>query len=204
MSDMKCASTDAQDAAWMAQIAAGGVHVDRALTHLVMRYRKPLLGFLIQRRVRPEEAEDLLQEVFIKVVRHAAGFRNESKVSSWLFQIARNIHIDHLRKASVEVTVDENTWCMAEAEHPVLHAYDGCSMNAEYLQNCFDDGYATYAQHHPQCADVISRSVHHGWSVREIAAVLERTEGATREYLSQCRKNLRKYLEPCRHLLEEA
>lgn len=43
-------------------------------------------------------AEDIVQEVFIKVLRKADSFRNEGSFKAWLFNIARNVALDHLRK----------------------------------------------------------------------------------------------------------
>jgi RNA polymerase sigma-70 factor (ECF subfamily) len=43
-------------------------------------------------------AEDIVQEVFIKVLRKARSFRNEGSFKAWLFNITRNVSLDHLRK----------------------------------------------------------------------------------------------------------
>lgn len=43
-------------------------------------------------------AEDIVQEVFIKILRKAGSFRNEGTFKAWLFNITRNVSLDHLRK----------------------------------------------------------------------------------------------------------
>ncbi len=73
----------------------------------------------------------------------------------------------------------------------------------EALQQCYDRAYAGFAQSFPAAAQALDRVVQDRWSVRDLAALLQRTEGATREYLSQCRKKLKRFLEPCAPLLKE-
>ena len=69
-----------------------------AYRELLRRYERPVFS-LIFRMVRDREtAEDLAQETFIKVLNHIDRYRPEFKLSSWLFKIANNVAIDHLRK----------------------------------------------------------------------------------------------------------
>jgi RNA polymerase sigma-70 factor, ECF subfamily len=77
----------------------------RAFERLLARYEKPIWSFL-RRFVRDAEAaEDLLQEVFLRVVRDAqeanAVWKGQSKFSTWLFTIARNLCIDRARRSAV-------------------------------------------------------------------------------------------------------
>src|SRR5688500_20161082 len=54
-----------------------------------------------------ETAEDLSQETFIKLLNHIDRYRPEVKLSSWLFKIANNVAIDHLRRRTVEtISID--------------------------------------------------------------------------------------------------
>jgi RNA polymerase sigma-70 factor (ECF subfamily) len=69
-----------------------------AFAELVARHEKPLWSFL-RRLVRDESAaEDLLQEIFMRVVRGAATWQPNAKFSTWLYTIGRNLCIDHGRK----------------------------------------------------------------------------------------------------------
>lgn len=64
-------------------------------------------------------------------------------------------------------------------------------------------GFAAFARRFPERAEALRRVALDGWSIAEAAAFLNRTNAATREYLSQCRKKLKEFLEPCRELLKE-
>src|SRR5437016_14101289 len=74
---------------------------ERAYRELVRRYERPVFS-LIYRMVRDRElAEDLAQDTFVKILNHIDRYRPEFKLSSWLFKIANNVAIDHLRKRQV-------------------------------------------------------------------------------------------------------
>lgn len=72
----------------------------RAFESLLDRYRRPMYNFLLRTVRDPQAAEDLLQEVFVRVVQRASDFRGDSRFSTWAYTIARNLSIDHARKMS--------------------------------------------------------------------------------------------------------
>lgn len=63
------------------------------------RHEGELHGFLRRRLDRPDEAEDLLQEVFLKALRQGKGFCDIANARAWLFQVARHALIDRHRSA---------------------------------------------------------------------------------------------------------
>ena len=75
---------------------AGDVH---AFDQLMLRNERRVWAFV--RRFSPDgaTADDLLQEVFLRVVRGAGEWRGDAKVSTWIFTIARNVCIDQARSA---------------------------------------------------------------------------------------------------------
>src|SRR6478735_11479866 len=71
--------------------------VQGAFEVLVTRYQHRLLGVLVHLVGRVEEAEDLTQEVFLRIYRARKGYRPRAKFSTWLFTIANNLALNHLR-----------------------------------------------------------------------------------------------------------
>lgn len=69
-----------------------------AFEELYGRYERPVFGFILRSVSNRETAEDLLQELFTRVVQAAAGWRGEAKFSTWLFVMARNLCRDHARR----------------------------------------------------------------------------------------------------------
>ena len=66
---------------------------------------RPMIHRYLTRLVGPEEAEDLTQEVFVKVSQALNTFRGESQLSTWIYRIATNTAMDHLRRPSSKRSV---------------------------------------------------------------------------------------------------
>lgn len=76
------------DEAVLARLKAGD---DSALAALVERYRRPLFGYLHRMLGDAAEADDVFQETFLRVVKHASRFEEGRRVKPWLYAIAGNL-----------------------------------------------------------------------------------------------------------------
>jgi RNA polymerase sigma-70 factor (ECF subfamily) len=89
---------------------AGG---ESSFEELVRRYQRPIASYVYRMVGDYDAALDLTQEVFIKVYNSLARYRSEFKFSTWIYKIAHNAAIDHLRRHSVReqhlMAVDEGT-----------------------------------------------------------------------------------------------
>src|SRR5829696_2547909 len=65
---------------------------------LVRRYQRPIAAYVYRMVGDYEAALDLTQEVFIKVYNSLRRYRSEFKFSTWIYKIAHNSAIDHLRR----------------------------------------------------------------------------------------------------------
>lgn len=68
---------------------------------LVKRYQRPITGYVFRMLNDYDSALDVTQEVFIKVYNSLNRYRSEYKFSTWLYRIAHNAAIDHIRRNSV-------------------------------------------------------------------------------------------------------
>jgi RNA polymerase sigma-70 factor (ECF subfamily) len=66
--------------------------------HIHKKYHQDLFNFLYYMVHNREQAEDLVQEVYIRVLKSFHSFKGESSEKTWLFAIARNVAIDSFRK----------------------------------------------------------------------------------------------------------
>lgn len=72
-----------------------------AFASLVRRHKTPIYNFVLRQvRIAPV-AEDITQDVFVRVVQAASEFRHSARFSTWVYTIARNLCIDQLRKAKL-------------------------------------------------------------------------------------------------------
>ena len=187
-----------RDRASLAKIQAGGRGLGEGTTELYKAYRRPFLAYFQRNSMDPAQAEDLLQEVFINVVRRASEFRAESSVSTWLWTIARNKLIDHARAKRPEVNLDEEGW--AAVENNLAHEVPD-NTGHHNLDECVSKAFQVFANQAPDRAEALRRLTLDGWSIEQVAVFLGRTPGATREYLSQCRKKFKSFLEPCKEFM---
>ena len=70
-----------------------------AFEALYRRYRDRLYAFLVRYTGDPATAQDLFQETFLRVFRNRARYEPRAAFATWLFTIARNLYLDHLRGA---------------------------------------------------------------------------------------------------------
>lgn len=70
-----------------------------AFAELVRRYERSLYNFALRYVRSREAARELTQEAFLRVVRRAAEFRHESRFSTWVYAILRNLCVDELRRS---------------------------------------------------------------------------------------------------------
>lgn len=82
-----------------ALMVAYGLGDALAFEVLLKRHRRPVYNFLLRQVGNPATAEDLLQEVFLRVIRNATNYRQQAKFTTWLYTIARNLCIDQARRA---------------------------------------------------------------------------------------------------------
>lgn len=83
------------DAELLAAYRGGDV---QALGELMERHKAAVYGYLLRLTGRPETADDLFQEVFLKLVRDPGAYKERDRFKSWLFTVARNAAMDQFRR----------------------------------------------------------------------------------------------------------
>lgn len=77
------------------------------LAILFERHHIMLYNFFLRLTGNRSISEDLVQDVFFRILKYRKTYRSQSKFTVWMYQIARNTHIDHLRKQKQEVPLEE-------------------------------------------------------------------------------------------------
>ena len=93
------------DAEVMLRVKAGD---ESAFDFLVQKYRRPLVSFMYRMARNTAAAEDLAQEVFLRVYRSRQTYEASAKFTTWLYRIATNLAVNHARdtrKERPEVTI---------------------------------------------------------------------------------------------------
>lgn len=102
--------TGLTDAEVMLRVKAGD---DSAFNYLVEKFRRPMISFMYRMTHNSAVAEDLAQEVFLRVYRSRAGYTADAKFTTWLYRIATNLAVNHARdtrheRPEVTVNIDES------------------------------------------------------------------------------------------------
>jgi RNA polymerase sigma-70 factor (ECF subfamily) len=100
------------DAQIMLRVKAGD---EPAFDYLVQKYRRPMLSFMYRMAHNSAVAEDLAQEVFLRVYRSRESYEASAKFTTWLYRIASNLAVNHARDTRHERP--ENTVSLDEPDH---------------------------------------------------------------------------------------
>ena len=102
-----------------------------AFDALIARWHRPLWQYIRRMTGRDEEARDLLQEVWVRVIRGIARLRDGSRVRAWLFGIARRTLMDRLRREYAAIPIgDVDVSELAAEVEPIDNESDLASLDA--------------------------------------------------------------------------
>lgn len=182
-------------------IRQGGKMRDQGVTSLYRRYAAHFRKFYLYQGLNAADADDIIQETFVNIVRYCDNYQGDSPLAAWLWRIARNCMNDHFRrtKARPAENLDDEGWDALEQGSEAMRTFD-LPPAQESLEDCVERGFAEFAKKFSERAHVLSL-VMEGFDTAHIAAAIQRSPGATREYISQCRKRIEEFLQPCREYL---
>ena len=107
------------DAQIMLQVKAGD---DSAFEFLVQKYHRAMVNFMFRMAHNNAAAEDLAQEVFLRVYRSRESYEASAKFTTWLYRIATNLAVNHARDTRHERP--ENTVSLDEPDQESGHTLD--------------------------------------------------------------------------------
>jgi RNA polymerase sigma-70 factor (ECF subfamily) len=88
----------------MEEVKSGRVE---KLAILFERHHVMLFNFFLRLTGNRSSSEDLVQDVFFRILKYRESYQGQSKFTFWMYRIARNAHIDHLRKRKEELPLEE-------------------------------------------------------------------------------------------------
>ena len=178
----------------LATLAAKGR--EPAFRELLSRYERPVFS-LIYRMVRDRTlAEDLAQEAFVRAFNAIASYKSSYKFSNWIFKIANNHTIDHLRKRKLDtVSIHGSPHATSEDEasqtRVVVESHDETPQ--QYVENKELGGQIEEAigELRPEYRSVILLRHVEGYAYEEIADIMELPLGTVKTYLHRARNELK-------------
>jgi RNA polymerase sigma factor (sigma-70 family) len=187
-------------ALFMRACREGGTAIEQALRALDRSFFAVLYSGAMHALRDPDAARDLVQETFIKVWQRCATFRGDSELLPWIKSILRHAAIERLRQRSREVPMEDQDGLIGDAAARILETSishnptpDQLAWRQEHAEY-FRKGWLRFLEEDPLHAQVMAWVVEDGLTNEDISQLLGRTPGATREFISQCRKRARIYL----------
>jgi RNA polymerase sigma-70 factor (ECF subfamily) len=172
---------------------------ERAFREIVNRYQTRLVNFVYRTIGDREKAEDLVQDVFIRVDRHLHGFDRTKRFATWIYTIAANLAKNELRNRSRDpLLLLRGMKTIWRGEEFPLEPEDTSSrpddlFRRRHLCALVEEATARLSAHHRQV--FVLRDVE-GKSYEEIAEITGTKVGTVKSRLSRARQSLADIIKP--------
>lgn len=156
---------------------------------LFERYHRLLFSFFYNRSQNVSLSEDLVQNVFVRILKYRHNFRGDGEFKSWIFHIARNVHYDYQRKRRISPAGQLEEW---EGE-----IRDDSNSQCEKIiqREEMDQLKAALQQLDPDKREVIVLAKLKGMPYKEIGRLLGCSEGAVKVRVFRALKTLKEICE---------
>ena len=141
---------------------------------LFERYNRRLYGFFYRLTGRMDVSEDLVQEVFERIIKYRHTYTGEGSFSTWIFQIARNLQADHYHRQSRRNQVEQ----AFEDESPNLEKPEPTVLTMENRQQQLLEEALNRLS--PEKKETLILSRYHGFKYSEIAEITDSSVSAVK------------------------
>jgi RNA polymerase sigma-70 factor (ECF subfamily) len=182
------------DAEIMVRVGAGD---DVGFNFLIEKYRKPIINFMYRMVHNQAVAEELAQEVFLRVYRSRQTYRAEAKFTTWLYRIATNLGVNHARDTKHERSAQTIYLDQPDAETGTTP--DVADTRPMVEEELLKDERMKAIRKHVMALPERQRTAvlmhkYQGLDYKEIGAVLHLSESATKSLLFRAYQTLREKL----------
>lgn len=182
------------DAEVMLRCGAGD---DAAFNYLVEKYRRPMASFMFRMAHNQAVAEELAQEVFLRVYRSRASYQADAKFTTWLYRIATNLAVNHARDTRSERTA--STVNLDEPDQETGTTPDVADAKPSVEERLlYEERLAAIRQRVMELPErqrlAVLMHKYQGLDYRQIGEVLKLSESATKSLLFRAYESLRESL----------
>jgi RNA polymerase sigma-70 factor (ECF subfamily) len=179
------------DAEVMLRVKAGD---DDAFNFLIEKFRRPLISFMYRMTHNSATAEELAQEVFLRMYRSRAGYTANAKLTTWMYRIATNLAVNHARDTKHERP--ENVVSIDESDEDTGLTVDVPDTSLNVEQNMLRRERLAAIRQHVQDLPERQRTAvlmhkYQNMDYKQIAEVLNLSESATKSLLFRAYETLR-------------
>ena len=170
---------------------------DAGFDLLIEKYRKPIINFMYRMVHNQAVAEELAQEVFLRVYRSRATYRAEAKFTTWLYRIATNLGVNHARDTKYERAA-QNVY-LDQPDPETGTTPDVADETVSVEETLLKDERMRAIREHVMALPERQRTAvlmhkYQGLDYKEIGQVLKLSESATKSLLFRAYQTLREKL----------
>jgi RNA polymerase sigma-70 factor (ECF subfamily) len=158
-----------------------------AVEALIRTHQQALYAFMLRMSGRPEIAEDIVQEAFVRVLKNLDRFDSRFRFSTWLFTIAKRLYVNSMQKH--RPVYDSEAVDVMAGNAPTPGSASAESEARGHIRGVLD---AALAVLHPHQREIILLFHQQSWPISEIAAHLRMPEGTVKSHLHRARKRMLK------------
>jgi RNA polymerase sigma-70 factor, ECF subfamily len=168
----------------------------RAFEALVVKYQRRVARHVARFIKSADDVEDVVQDVFVRVYRGLTSFRGDSQFYSWLYRIASNAALNHLRRASQDVLLGDDAPDERTGEFVPGVSDDAHPERTLMAEQIADAVQRALAKLQPQLSEALMLFEVEKKSYAEIAQMLQIPIGTVRTRIFRAREFIAKRLEP--------
>ncbi|MFH1074797.1 MAG: RNA polymerase sigma factor [Candidatus Firestonebacteria bacterium] len=166
----------------------------QAMNELLLRYKNPVYRFVFRISNNCSEAEDIAQEVFLKVHEFRSSYLPIGKFSTWIFTIAHNLGISRLRKRKWLVS-----WPRKQDDPEELIEFESPEPSPQEI--AAENDLSVKIKECIQCLPFLQKEAlvlreYENLDYKEVGRILKKTQATVKSLIYRARQNLKKKLLP--------
>ncbi len=160
-----------------------------AIEALIRAHQEALYAFMLRMSGRPEVAEDITQEAFVRVLKNLDRFDPRFRFSTWVFTIAKRLYVNSIQKLSPRFDSEMITGQDGHGETP---GYQSAQQeSADNLRDALDEALDSL---NTQQREIVLLFHQQNWSITAISEHLDMPEGTIKSHLHRARKRMRAFI----------
>lgn len=164
------------------QVAAG---------KLIKAHQASLYAYILRLSGKPEMAEDIVQDAFVRVLTHLDRFDPKYRFSTWLFTIAKRLYVNANQKLQPRYDTEVvGAWRSDNDDSP--HSPSLVEENRVHTRTALQDALNCLNEHQREIVVLFHQQ---GWPISQIAAHKDMPEGTVKSHLHRARQRMRRMLE---------
>lgn len=170
-----------------------------AIASLIQRHQEALYSFMLRMSGRPEVAEDIVQEAFVRVLKNIDRFDPRFRFSTWLFTIAKRLHMNAVQKHKPVYDTEHVGAQSGGYESPGFRsANDEVMGNVRSLLDAALNGLSEHQR------EIVLLFHQQSWPIADIAIYMSMPEGTVKSHLHRARQRMKRFIESHETYMEHA